>query len=181
MREATLRDARSVNPARRAPRADVGIAVCDDGHARAARGVAGFAPNKTPAGGHTVKSVVAALALAAACAGPALALDAPAGIAVDSAGNVYVTNAGASGYVAVYNALMQPVHTLGGLASPTSVAVDSQGRVFVGDLTQNTVFVYAPGQTVPGQAITQYVAQPIHVRIGAYGPVREQSNRAAII
>ena len=99
----------------------------------------------------------------------ALGLDTPAGIAVDSGGNLYVSNGGSTdgdlGSVTVYppdNTL--PSATIGsdtGLDEPSGITVDSSGNIYVtneGSITggMDSVTVYPPGSyanVVPSAAI----------------------------
>jgi uncharacterized protein (TIGR03437 family) len=108
----------------------------------------------------------------------------PSGIAVDSVGNVYVADAGASVRKIYVNG---PIVTIagngaigytgdGGLATsaslngPTGVAVDSKGKVYVGDSGNNAVRLLQPlpppaitnaassltGAIVPGEVVVLY-------------------------
>jgi sugar lactone lactonase YvrE len=83
-------------------------------------------------------------------------LDYPEGIAVDSAGTLYVAN-GSNSTVTVYpRGKAKAVRTLSGAAAPESIAVGTDGTVYVGTICSacpEKVTVYAPGATKPSYAI----------------------------
>lgn len=82
----------------------------------------------------------------------------PRGLALDSAGNIYVTNASGIGSITIYAAgkfgnvapinIISGAHT--GLNSPHGIGVDSDGKIYVSNDGSDrngvdTVTVYAPG------------------------------------
>jgi len=88
----------------------------------------------------------------ATISGSSTSLSSPQGVAVDSSGKIYVTNASAS--VTVYPPLGSstgllneaPIATISGtntgLTSPFGIALDSSRNIYVVDLMSATVFVY---------------------------------------
>ncbi len=68
------------------------------------------------------------------------AFSSPTGVALDSAGNVYVADSG-NGRVAKFNASATPVaiYGQGVLSNPEGVAVDSNGDIYVGDSDNSRV------------------------------------------
>jgi len=86
--------------------------------------------------------------------GPDTGLLAPAGIAVDSSGKIYVTDDGAVSvivYPAGSNGDEVPTDTISGgstgLTTPIGVAVDSKDKIYVADEGAANVFVYSSGST----------------------------------
>ncbi len=84
--------------------------------------------------------------------GPDTGLLAPAGIAVDSSGKIYVTDDGAPSvfvYPAGSNGDEVPTDTISGgstgLMTPIGVAVDSKDKIYVADEGAANVFVYTSG------------------------------------
>ncbi|HVN84678.1 MAG TPA: hypothetical protein VMW17_07525 [Candidatus Binatia bacterium] len=71
------------------------------------------------------------------------AFHAPSRVAVDAAGNVYVTDPG-RGQVVVRAPSGRILSRLGDLGRPTSVAVDGAGRVYVGDSDSGSVTAFSP-------------------------------------
>ncbi len=81
-------------------------------------------------------------------------VDAPAGVAVDSAGSLYVTNEGNQTVTVYPKGQSSPSLTIGtGISSPYGIAVDSKGNVFVSNLGTNNVTAYAAGSTSPYETI----------------------------
>jgi sugar lactone lactonase YvrE len=69
------------------------------------------------------------------------ALQAPARVATDATGNVYVTDSQA-GQVVVYDAFGRVSATLTGFSSPLGIAVDANGRIYVAEESLGSVSVY---------------------------------------
>jgi YVTN family beta-propeller protein len=81
-------------------------------------------------------------------------VDAPAGIAMDASGTLYVTNEG-NNTVTVYPAgSSSPSLTIStGIDGPYGIAVDSSGEVFVSNLNTNELTGYKAGATSPFETI----------------------------
>ena len=109
-------------------------------------------------------AIVAILAAAFALTTPATAqtittlgsgFNTPLGVAVDSAGNVYVADANNQAVKRIA-AVGGAITTLGsGFYNPTSVAVDSAGNVYVADTGNNAVkkLSFTPVPTLSGWAM----------------------------
>jgi streptogramin lyase len=81
-------------------------------------------------------------------------ISAPAGVAVDKKGNVYVTNEGTNTVTVYAPGSGSPSLTISsGISSPYGIGVDSTGNVFVSNLGTNEVTAYAAGQTTPYETI----------------------------
>lgn len=73
---------------------------------------------------------------------------APAGIAVDKKGTLYVTNEGNNTVTVYPKGHSSPSLTISsGISGPYGVAVDSAGNVFVSNLSTNNITAYAAGST----------------------------------
>lgn len=79
-------------------------------------------------------------------------LNAPHGVAVDAAGNIYVANTGANSILVFAqgaNNNVPPVRTIAGsataLSGPTGLAFDAAGNLLVTNTSSGTVTEYAPG------------------------------------
>jgi sugar lactone lactonase YvrE len=104
----------------------------------------------------------------ASISGGSTELSSPAGIAVDSSGNIYVADSGAKS-VFVYPALggsgwvsgspatytVAPTASISGsstgLTSPNGIALDSLGKIYAADAGAESVFVYPPLASLPSQ------------------------------
>ena len=91
-----------------------------------------------------------------ALAPAATGLTVPQFLAVDTSGNIYVTNAcNNSASVTIYakgsTGVAAPIAAIGGnntgLSYPQGIAVDSKGKIYVADENTARVFVYAAGST----------------------------------
>jgi len=114
-------------------------------------------------------------------AGAATGLSAPAGVAVDAAGNIYVVNetgtiavfaAGASGNVAPARTISGPAT---GLNVPSGITLDASGNLYVANANGNSITEYAAGSSgnvAPAVTIagsTTLLAQPQGLVIGTGG------------
>jgi sugar lactone lactonase YvrE len=110
-------------------------------------------------------------------------LSLPLGIAVDSSGNIYVTDLGVSS-VLVYPALggstgllnESPTATISGsktgLSFPYGIAVDSSANIYVADFVAASVFVYPPLASSTGllnEAPTATISGSTSALIGPHG------------
>jgi sugar lactone lactonase YvrE len=97
----------------------------------------------------------------------------PAFCAIDSSGNLWVTNVG--GPVTEYlKGSTVPHFTLtNGLTNPDGLAIDHSGNVYVGNLNapyaQSNVQVYPPGKTSPSRTITDGIRWPVGIGVDAQG------------
>lgn len=87
---------------------------------------------------------------------------------------VYVSaSTGSSNAVYVYSAAGQgqaPIATITeGISSPAGLAVDASGNLYVANSGNNTVTVYAPGQSRPSLTYSQGVSAPLGVAVGSDG------------
>jgi YVTN family beta-propeller protein len=81
-------------------------------------------------------------------------VNAPAGVAVDSAGALYVTNEGNNTVTVYSQGSSTPSLTIStGISGPYGIAVDSSGEVFVSNLGTNDVTAYKAGATSPFETI----------------------------
>lgn len=81
-------------------------------------------------------------------------VDAPAGVAVDKIGTLYVANGGNSTVTVYPKGKSSPSLTISsGISSPYGIAVDSKGNVFVSNLGTNDITAYAAGSTTPYETI----------------------------
>jgi sugar lactone lactonase YvrE len=85
----------------------------------------------------------------------ASSLSSPVGVAVDSAGNVYIVDYGnsrvlvyAPGSTTAFRVYGQSVvFSAASLTNPQGIAVDGASNVYIADTNENRVLVYAPGST----------------------------------
>jgi len=75
-------------------------------------------------------------------------VNAPAGVAVDGAGALYVTNEGNNTVTVYPHGATSPSLTISsGISGPYGIAVDSSGEGFVSNLNTNTITAYKAGAT----------------------------------
>jgi hypothetical protein len=81
-------------------------------------------------------------------------VSAPAGLAVDKSGALYVANEGTNTVTVYPKGMTSPSLTIStGISGPYGIGVDSKGNVFVSNLNNNTVTAYAAGSTSPYETI----------------------------
>lgn len=81
-------------------------------------------------------------------------VNAPAGLAIDKKGALYVANAGNNTVTVYPKGSSSPTLTIStGINSPYGIAVDSKGNVFVSNLNTNVVTGYKTGATSPYETI----------------------------
>ena len=76
-------------------------------------------------------------------------LGAPSGVATDSSGNLYITDA-----YRVLKVSKGKIAAIAGLAAPQGVAVDAAGNVYVANPSSHRVYVLAPAGTACAVAVT---------------------------
>lgn len=77
-------------------------------------------------------------------------LSAPAALAVDARGNLYVANRGNSTVSVFKSNSSTPLRTIRtGISVPRALAFDDKGNLYVGNKGNGTVTVYAPGKGTP--------------------------------
>ena len=94
-------------------------------------------------------------------------VDAPAGVAVDSAGALYVANEGNNTVTVYPQGSSSPTLTISdGISGPYGIAVDSSGEVFVSNLNNNNLTGYKAGATSPFETIDfSNFGQPVGVGV----------------
>jgi len=112
--------------------------------------------------------------------GSGTGLDNPIGVGLDTAGNLYVANAGiTTSSITVYapaaNDNVPPSNTITGtstgLASPQGVVLDPTGRLYVANKTTPSITVYTPGamgNAIPIRTITggtTQLSQPLFIAL----------------
>jgi DNA-binding beta-propeller fold protein YncE len=106
--------------------------------------------------------------------------DNPAAVALDTAKNVYVVNAG---NVTVYRAgatsLLRTVSA--GLKAPSALAIDSKGYLYVADKQANTVTVYAPSSTNLVRTIRTGIQKPRSIALDARGKLYVANARSVTV
>ncbi|MGA8535303.1 MAG: hypothetical protein WB615_14445 [Candidatus Tumulicola sp.] len=81
-------------------------------------------------------------------------VSAPAGVAIDKSGALYVTNEGNNTVTVYPPGASSPSLTIStGISGPYGIAVDSSGNVFVSNLNTNNITGYAAGATSPFETI----------------------------
>jgi hypothetical protein len=64
----------------------------------------------------------------------------------------------------------QPIATItAGISTPAGLAVDGSGNLYVANSGNNTVTVYAPGQTTPSATYSSGISTPLGVAVGSDG------------
>jgi sugar lactone lactonase YvrE len=109
--------------------------------------------------------------------GPALTLvssglNVPVGVAVDGAGNVYVTDQNDNA-VKEWSAATQQVTTLvsSGLSSPQGTAVDASGNVYIADFANNEIKEWNASTHQVTTLVSSGLNGPYGVAVDAYGDV----------
>lgn len=94
-------------------------------------------------------------------------INTPAFCAIDSDGNLWVTNIGGPTVTEYSKGSTTPRFTLrNGLTYPDGIAIDNAGNVYVGNLEPygtSNVQVYPPGGTSPSRTITDGVVWPVGI------------------
>jgi hypothetical protein len=108
-------------------------------------------------------------------------LNVPYGVAVDTAGKIYVANfvnnGGNTGTLTTYNADGSPsTPTITGLNGPVGVAVDSAGKIYVANINSSTVTTYNADGTQATPTITTGLNRPFGVAVGAAGKIYVLNN-----
>ncbi|HVN63177.1 MAG TPA: SBBP repeat-containing protein [Candidatus Binataceae bacterium] len=129
------------------------------------------------------------IAPSATITGSRTGLNLPSGVALDSAGNIYVANTGARqterGSITVFhegtNGNVAPAATIAGpntkLHSTEGIAVDSSGNIYVANFNGNSVTAYgadANGDAAPTAAIAGHktkLAEPTGLAIDSEGSI----------
>lgn len=116
---------------------------------------------------HKAALTMVFLTALAACQAVAQGLAQPVGLAVDTAGNLYVANFGqnqSSGSILVYNAsfVLQTKKTItNSISKPTGVALDAQGNIYVANYLSSEVTKYTPkGALISGATLTNNISYP---------------------
>jgi hypothetical protein len=108
----------------------------------------------------------------------------PAGMTLDSSGNLYVANQNAAN-VAVYapNSVAPSLILSQGLTRPLGVAVDAAGNVWVSNRgNPASIVVYGPGQTTPAETITNSMIRvPAEMFFDATGTLYVADNAAPFV
>ncbi|WP_085102060.1 NHL repeat-containing protein [Mycobacterium paraense] len=103
---------------------------------------------------------------------PFAGLTAPAGVAVDATGNVYVADDGDDRVVKLAaGSNEQTVLPFAGLDAPGGVAVDGAGDVFVADSRNNRVLMLAAGSNTQTVLPFTDLVNPMHVAVDSQGNV----------
>ncbi|MGA8097887.1 MAG: hypothetical protein WB810_04405 [Candidatus Cybelea sp.] len=94
----------------------------------------------------------------------------PAACAVDSNGNLWVTNIGGPNVTEYLFGSENPQKVITqGLSYPVGVAIDSSGNLYVSDRANSDVVIYAPGSKRPSRTITDGVTSPVEIAIDSNG------------
>ena len=72
-------------------------------------------------------------------------LNKPAGLAVDSSGNLYIADTGNDQVLKLAAGAAAPTPLVTGLNSPTDVVVDNAGNLYITDSGNNRVLMLPPG------------------------------------
>jgi serine/threonine-protein kinase len=89
-------------------------------------------------------------------------LNKPTGLAVDSAGNLYVANVG-SNSILVFNSkyVQQTGKTItDGISTPSSLQIDPYGNLWVANYQNSSITEYTGGVLVPSNTLTNGIAEP---------------------
>src|SRR5580658_5445144 len=109
-------------------------------------------------------------------------LNAPAFCAIDSKGNLWVTNVYGPNVTEYLNGSTKP-HTVitKGIVSPDGIAIDHSGNIYVSNHptpSSGNVLVYSPGSKSPSRTITDGVTTPIGLTVDAKGTLYVTNSEA---
>ncbi|HEY2473276.1 MAG TPA: hypothetical protein VGI19_00605 [Candidatus Cybelea sp.] len=94
----------------------------------------------------------------------------PAACAIDSNGNLWVTNIGGPNVTEYLFGSDNPHKVISqGLSYPVGVAIDSSGNLYVSDRANSDVVIYVPGSKKPSRTITDGVTSPVGIAIASNG------------
>lgn len=103
----------------------------------------------------------------------------PRGLALDSAGNLWVANQGANNIIAFnpsYKLVTADTITLG-ISGPSGVAFDPNGNLWVTNFSGNNVTEYTKGVQQTANTITQNILEPGAITVDGLGDVWVQNNQ----
>ena len=94
----------------------------------------------------------------------------PVSLVVDSAGNLYVANFGASDVTVYAPGSTSPSYTISdGIGAPRALTLDQNGNLYVANASLNDVTIYAPGTQTPLRTISKQVNAPDALAIDPLG------------
>ncbi len=96
-------------------------------------------------------------------------MDTPAYCAIDSNGNLWVTNIGGANVTEYLYGSKKP-HTVitDGVPHPVGVAIDGSDNLYVANRLQSSnVVVYPPGRQSPSRTITDGITSPVEITVDA--------------
>ncbi|MGV9821643.1 serine/threonine-protein kinase PknD [Nocardia xishanensis] len=103
---------------------------------------------------------------------PFTGISLPTGVAVDAAGNVYVTDMGSDRVLKLAAGASTPTPLpFTGLKNPQDVAVDTAGNVYVSDTSNDRVLKFAAGAATPTPLPFTGLKDPHGVAVGTAGDV----------
>jgi hypothetical protein len=100
-------------------------------------------------------------------------INTPAFCAIDSKGNLWVTNIGFEDVVEYEKGSTRPHATIkNGLTYPDGIAIDQAGNIYIGNPLPSrspTIQVFSPGSKSPSRTITDGVTSPVGITVDANG------------
>lgn len=99
-------------------------------------------------------------------------IDGPAFCAIDSQGNLWVTNINLDNVTEYLKGSSKPHTTItNGLTYADGIAIDHSGNIYIGNLltTQPNIQVFPPGKKSPSRTITDGITWPVGITVDAHG------------